>query len=129
MNGAQGSNMLIAAVMGCHRMVIFPSRCRSFAISGWRRIHPRQEVQQFAPHLWVRFGKKLKSPRVANTQPTRFAPGDVVGKSLYLKPLESSYRSCPPDMPRKLTGLNATTQQSQPRCGIELTVEKIAADG
>ncbi|CSF14360.1 Uncharacterised protein [Shigella sonnei] len=27
-------------------------------------------------------------------------------------------------MPEKLAGLNATTQQSQPQCGIELTVEK-----
>ncbi len=33
MNGAQGSNMLIAAVAGVPtRMVIFPLRCRSFAI-------------------------------------------------------------------------------------------------
>ncbi|CDL05275.1 hypothetical protein ECDEC5D_4796 [Escherichia coli DEC5D] len=27
-------------------------------------------------------------------------------------------------MPVKLAGLNATTQQSQPQCGIELTVEE-----
>ena len=27
-------------------------------------------------------------------------------------------------MPEKLAGLNATTQQSQPQCGIELTVEE-----
>lgn len=72
----------------------------------------------------MRFGKKLKSPRVANTQPTLFAPGDVAGKKAYISSHWKARTGLPPDMPVKLAGLNATTQQSQPQCGIELTVEE-----
>ncbi len=105
-------------------MVIFPSRCRSFAI-----------VLREAS---IRVGKYSSSPRTFGCVLAKssnhhgwqihsrlaFAPGDVVGKKLISQATGKLVQVCPPDMPVKLAGLNATTQQSQPQCGIELTVEE-----
>lgn len=105
-------------------MVIFPSRCRSFAI--------------VLSEGSIRVGKNSSSPRtfgcvLAKSSNRRgwqihsrlaFAPGDVVGKKAYISSHWKAHTGLPPDMPEKLAGLNATTQQSQPQCGIELTVEE-----
>ncbi len=117
--------MLIAAVAAVPtRMVIFPSRCRAFAIV-LREGSIRVGKYSSSPRTFgCVLAKKLKSPRVANTQPTRFAPGDVAGKKAYISSHWKAHKDLPPDMPEKLAGLNATTQQSQPQFGIELTVEE-----
>lgn len=47
-----------------------------------------------------------------------------MGKKAYISSHWKARTGLPPDMPVKLAGLNATTQQSQPQCGIELTVEE-----
>lgn len=47
-----------------------------------------------------------------------------MGKKAYISSHWKAHTGLPPDMPEKLAGLNATTQQSQPQCGIELTVEE-----
>lgn len=47
-----------------------------------------------------------------------------MGKKAYISSHWKVRTGLPPDMPVKLAGLNATTQQSQPQCGIELTVEE-----
>ncbi len=88
-----------------------------------RRVHPRREVQQFSC-TFDAFWQKLKSPRVANTQPTLFCAGDVAGKKAYISSHWKAHTGLLPRYARKLAGLNATTQQSQPQFGIEPTVEK-----
>ncbi len=126
MNGAQGSNMLIAAVAGVpHQNGHFPLTLPIVRHRIERRVHPRREVQQFARTFGCVLAKSSNRRGWQIHSRLAFAPGDVVGKKAYISSHWKAHTGLPPRYARKTgAGLNATTQQSQPQCGIELTVEE-----
>ncbi len=115
--------MLIAAVTRFPtRMVIFPSRCRSFAIV-LREGPSASGSTAVLPHLWMRFGKSSNHRGWQIHSRLSFAPGDVRVKA-YISSHWKAHTGLLPRYARKNWLGNATTQQNQPQFGIELTVEK-----
>ena len=118
--------MLIAAVARVpHQNGHFPVTLAIVRHRIERRVHPGWEVKQFAPHFGVRYGKKAQITAGGKyTADSLLRQATQRVKKLISQATGKFVQVCPPDMPVKLAGLNATTQQSQPQCGIELTVEK-----
>lgn len=122
--------MLIAAVAGVpHQNGHSPFTLPIVRHRIERRVHPRREVQLFAPHLWMRFGKKTQITAGGKYTADSLLRQTAQRIKAYISSHWKAHTGLPPDMPIKLAGLNAPTQQGQPQFGIELTVEKIAADG
>ncbi len=78
-------------------MVIFPFTLPIVRHRIERRVHPRREVQQFAPHLWMRFGKKAQIAAGGKyTADSLLRQGDVVGKKAYISSHWKAHTGLPP---------------------------------